>query len=378
MKGREGITLILSIIFMLALSILLVAVLLLSNQEIYATQVCLNGNKAFYYAEAGVEYAQAQLLNGKSVDELNQPSVDNSLKEKLDSRISSLNLQVENPSSSEYTLTCKVNYNKTNRKIVKKIKLYTGIWEYAMSSANGIDLKINTGQGGKVVIDGDISSKKSITGDITLLGGDTPPASSGVYILNNHTYTSSMSLIFPPTTYDYYESIASYKYNNQDEFVNALKLDPSNPNYPGSGIVYINGDLDIKKDFPPIPTGITIVVNGDVHVVTGENETLSMDGGEKMVAFISKSLKFNNDGVVNFTNCILYTTSDADFTNMKADVSIKNGAIYAQEGYISLNNIRDTFLVERGTWTYRDLLYATGNYSLFPIYTIESWSDLGA
>jgi hypothetical protein len=97
-----------------------------------------------------------------------------------------------------------------------------------------------------------------------------------------------------------------------------------------------------------------------------------------MVAFISKSLKFNNDGVVNFTNCILYTTSDADFTNMKADVSIKNGAIYAQEGYISLNNIKDTFLVERGTWTYRDLLYATGNYSLFPIYTITSWSDLGA
>ncbi|HRU32045.1 MAG TPA: hypothetical protein P5310_01365, partial [bacterium] len=95
-----------SIIFMLALSILLVAVLLLSNQEIYATQVCLNGNKAFYYAEAGVEYAQAQLLNGKSVDELNQPSVDNSLKEKLDSRISSLNLQVENPSGSKYTLTC--------------------------------------------------------------------------------------------------------------------------------------------------------------------------------------------------------------------------------------------------------------------------------
>lgn len=360
MKNTEGIALILAIIFMLALSLLLTALLLLSNQEIYATQSYLDGNKAFYYAEAGVEYGVAQLLNEKSVDELNQSS-GNFLKQSFgDSNISLVNLNVEDLTASRYKITCEVNYNKATRIIEKEITLYTGIWKYAMSSNGGIDLSINPGRGGTIIIDGDIASN----GEIKI--------GSGVSI--NGDYYPKMTLEFPPTDYVYYKSIASYKYNSQDEFENALNLDPSDPNYPKSGIVYIEGTLHIIRDLN-IPTGITIVVNGEIHV--NNSETLTMDGGEKMVAFIAKDLKFNNDALVTFKNCILYTTNNADFTNMKSDVLIDNGAIYAQMGYISLNNIKDTFQVNRGDWKYKDLIYMTGGHNLFPIYTVESWADLG-
>ncbi|HOP56553.1 MAG TPA: hypothetical protein PLK33_07490 [bacterium] len=358
-----------SIIFMLALSILLVAVLLLSNQEIYATQVCLNGNKAFYYAEAGVEYAQAQLLNGKSVDELNQPSVDNSLKEKLDSKISSLNLQVENPSSSEYTLICKVNYNKTNRKIVKKIKLYTGIWEYAMASSGKMDLYINPGSSGKIehniTINGDIASNS----EINFGQGDTyddPRNPEGLYIPNQYTWTPKARLTFPTNDIDYYRSIADYIYKDQNEFINALNS--SNP--PTGGLVFVEGDFHVSNLAGLSITGLNTVVNGKIFI--NNTQYMKIDGGDSLVTFVGKEIKYVNDAKMDFENCILYSLGYVDFGNMKDDVIVNNGGVYAQDGYIDITNIKANYTVTRGDWDWRNLP------SFFPIYTIESWSDLGA
>lgn len=362
MEGKEGIALILTIIFMVAISILLVTVLLLANQEIYATQIQLDGHKALYYAEAGVEYGVAQLINGVSSEELNADSVGQFLKQTFgvdDLKLNVSKTTIDNKSA--YSVTCEVRHNRFIRKITKIIQLYVGIWGNAMASNGNINLSANPGQGGEIIINGDIYSNGSINFD----KNDDPRSLPGVYIPSQYNWSSGQNLPFPSINFDYYKAIAVKVYNSVDEFVN----DASRPT---SGIVYINGDLHIVKIKGLSITGLTIVVNGDIHI--NNQQEMTIDGGSNMAMFIAKNMKFNNDGIFNFTNCIIYAAENIDFKNMKKNVTIENGAIYAQNGYIDLNNIKDTFKVTRGTWKYTDIGHF---FDIFDIYKLVSWTDYG-
>lgn len=347
---------------MVAISILLTAVLLLANQEIYSTQSQLDGYKAFYYAEAGVEYGIAQLINRVSVDDLNADSVSKFLKEEFG--VDDLKLNVSTTTiegKPAYSIVSEVRYNKAKRKITKVIQLYVGIWNNAMASNKNIDLSVNPGQGGEIIINGDIYSNGSINFDKK----DDPRTPPGVYIPLEYDISSGQNLSFPPANFDYYRSIATKKYRNVDEFIN-------DNNRPTSGIVYIEGDLDIVKIQNLSITGLTIVVEGDIHI--RNQQEMTIDGGDNMVIFIAQNMKFNNDGIFNFRNCIVYAIGNIDFTNMKEDVTIDNGAIYAQEGYISLNNIKDRFTINRGNWKPTEI---TNFFDIFDIYRTVSWTDSG-
>lgn len=360
---------------MLALSILLVAVLLLSNQEIYATQVCLNGNKAFYYAEAGVEYAQAQLLNGKSVDELNQPSVDELLKDKLG--VSSLNLQVEKPSSSEYTLTCEVNYNKTNRKIVKKIKLKTSLWEKAM--AVGSDRKDENGK--DINVDIEISNATvTINGDIAADGTvDIDPKT--VTITSDSSFTTESSAEFEfPSLFDYYLSNVTITYNKGDDFVNAM----INNQIPSGAVVLIKDSLQLNAlNNLQFPSGVVILVEGDLTHAANADITNTVT--TNMAIFIAKGKFHINNVNVNLSNYVFYVENsdlkeDTIFIN-NISFNLQNGAIYGLNGNIDiLHTVSPAyFTLNRGDWNYNDLPYLSDYYeSQGGYYYLLSWSDLGA
>ncbi|HHV80580.1 TPA: hypothetical protein GXX44_02690 [bacterium] len=353
-----------SIIFMLALSILLVAVLLLSNQEIYATQVCLNGNKAFYYAEAGVEYAQAQLLNGKSVDELNQSSVDELLKDKLG--VSSLNLQVEKPSSSEYTLTCEVNYNKTNRKIVKKIKLKTSLWEKAMAA--GKNMNIGTTENNTTV---------AIKGDIAANG----TVNINAQILVNPSSTESDAKLEFPSLFDYYLSKVTITYNKGDDFVNAM----INNQIPSGAVVLIRDSLQLNAlNNLQFPSGVVILVEGDLTHTNNADITNTVT--TNMAIFITKGKFHINSVNVNLSNYVFYV-ENSDLKEEKAilinniSFNLQNGAIYGVNGNIDIKNTNAPayFTLDRGNWKYNDLPYLSGYYEgQGGYYYLLSWSDLGA
>jgi hypothetical protein len=376
-KGKEGIALIMAIFFIVALSILLTAVLMLNNQEIRATQLQLDSNKAFYYAEAGVEYGVAQVLNKQISPSPNQP-VDLTNNYKISIRQSSgdsnidksvITLTVESPSYLDYKFTCEVRYNTARRKVMKEILLYTGIWDKAMASNGNIDLRVNSGQGGSIAINGDVHSNGDITGSgdgVTIDGNVSAGGKiSGIQPSTGYNlYPNSPQLQFPSTNFNYYYSIANYIYNTEDDFVNAFKAGKiSSP-----GVVYISGDLHIVKLQGLTLTGLTIVVNGDIHI--NNQDAMTIDGGSSMVTFIAQNMKFNNDADFNFKNCIIYTINNVDFTNMKGNVTVDNGAIYAQQGYINLNNIKKIFTVKRGNWKAEDLF-------IFDLYKTVSWSDAG-
>jgi len=372
-KGKEGIALILAIFFVLVVSMLLMAILLLTNQEINATQLQLDSNKAFYFAEAGVEYGLAQVINEKSIEEINN-SGETLFAIFSDSNIKTLNLEAkkgESPSSSDYIFTCEVRYNKARRKVRKEVELYTGVWSKAMGS-NGDTNFGEIHSGAKIEINGDIYANGYIecnsTSNITINGmayyaGDPQKAPKDLL----PGAISSPPLSFPSTNFNYYYSIANYIYSSEGDFVNALQS--SNP--PKSGVVYITGDLHIKNLENLSITGLTIVVEGDIHI--NNQEDMTIDGGSNMVALIGENMKFNNDAVINFKNCIIYATTNIDFTNIGKNGSVKidNGAMYAQNGYISLNNIKKTFTVNRGTWEYTDIPF------LFDIYKTVLWTDTG-
>ena len=369
-KGKEGIALIMAIFFIVALSILLTAVLMLNNQEIKATQLQLDSNKAFYYAEAGVEYGVAQVLNGKTLIELNNLStvIRDSFK---DNNINYLDLTVENPSYLDYKFTCEVRYNTARRKVTKEILLYTGIWDKAMASGNNITLSVVQGQTGNILINGDIYANGDISGkkeqNITINGNiyATGTIDSSLQVSNGYNlYPHSPSLPFPTTNFDYYKSIADYTYKSDTEFIKALQT-----NSLQSGVVYIEGDLDLVNLEGLTIKNLTLVVNGKiVHTRNVSNITFSGDG---MIALIAKDIFFNNVSNLECKNCIIYATEgNVDFTNAE-NVTVDNGAIYAQQGYIGLDTIKKTFTVNRGTWKYTDIPF------LFDLYKTVSWSDAG-
>jgi len=378
-KGKEGIALILAIVFMLAITILLSAVLLLSTQEINATQLYLDSNKALYYAEAGVEYAQARILNNESqstVDELNTSNTDNYLKASFnDNNIGSLDLTVTSLGSHKYRISCEVRYNKAKRKITKEIKiLYPGLWDKAMASEGNIELSVNQAQGGNLIINGNIHSNNSITSKdpITINGNVSASGSIGdkVGVSNGYSKTSGVDrLTFPEINFDDYRTRSTYVFNNKNDFVNALRNNQIVANSNELTYVYIDGDLHLRNIEGLNVSNLCITVNGDIHV--NNTSEMTIDGGSKMVTFIAKNLKYNNDSKITFNNCLIYTENNADFTNMKADVTIQNGAVYAKTGYIGLDNIKKTFTITHGNWGYTQVSHLFDNYSVL------SWSDAG-
>jgi len=378
-KGKEGIALILAIVFMLAITILLSAVLLLSTQEINATQLYLDGNKALYYAEAGVEYAQAKILNNESqstVDELNASNTDIYLKTSFnDGNVGGLDLTVTPLGSHKYRISCEVRYNKIKRKITKEIKiLYPGLWDKAMASEGNIELSVNQAQGGQLIINGNIHSNSNITSKdlITINGNVSASGSIGdkVSVSSGYSKTPGVDrLTFPEINFDDYRARSTYVFNNESDFVNALRnnqivTNPYEPTY-----VYINGDLHLRNIEGLNISNLCITVNGDIHV--NNTSEMTIDGGSKMVTFIARNLKYNNDSKITFNNCLIYTENNADFTNMKADVTIQNGAVYAKNGYIGLDNIKKTFTITHGNWGYTQVSHLFDNYSVL------SWSDAG-
>lgn len=381
-KGKEGIALILAIVFMLAITILLTGVLLLSTQEINATQLYLDGNKAFYYAEAGVEYAQAKLLkadqdgdlNNNLLSELSSSNTDAYLKSLFnDINIKAVDLTVVSNSPHRYRMSCDVKYNKTARKITKEIRiLYPGLWDKVLASEGNINLDINRGQGGNIIINGNLHSNSNITSkDPININGNvsaTGTISDKINVSSGYWKTPGASrLSFPDINFDVYRAKSDYIYSNQTSFINDLRSGKIKSSSERPTFIFIDGDFHIRNIEGLNITNLCITVNGDVHV--NNTNAMTIDGGSKMVTFISKNLKYNNDSQITFKNCIIYTEYNTDFTNMKADVTLQGGAIYAKNGYIGLENLKKILTINHGNWGYPEVSH------LFDQYQVESWSD---
>ncbi|MGC8971175.1 MAG: hypothetical protein ACP5K2_03105 [bacterium] len=366
-KEKEGIALILAIVFMLALTILLSAILLLSTQEINATQLYLDGNKALYYAEAGVEYAQARILNGDSVDVIVRDVFshfgNNIIKSFYIDTLGNL-----------YKFTCEAQYNRTKRKVVKQIELlYPGLWDKVMASEGNIAVNVNQAQGGRLVIEGNIHSNGNITANDPITINGKVSVAKGGSISNNINATEKITdaprLSFPMIDFDEYRAKSSYIFYSETDFVNALKNGSIVKNSSVTTFVYIDGDLHLRNLEGLDISGLCITVNGDIHV--NNTRDMTIDGGSKLVTLISKNLKYNNDAKITFKNCIIYTEQNVNFTNMKGDVSIEEGAIYAKTGYIGLNNIKKEFRIIGGNFSYSKVAH------LFDVYEVRLWSDSG-
>jgi len=355
-KGKEGIALVLAMFFVLVISILLVAILLLNVQEMNATQFQLDNNKAFYYAEGGVEYGLAQILNGKTLTELNSLSTDirDSFK---DNNINYLKLEVEKPNQSDptdYKITCEVGYNKARRKVTKEISLLdTSFWDNAMAS--GRDININNAT---IDISGKISANRTVNleNKVNIVN---PPLS----------YQNNANLSFPSGLFDFYKNSNLFAtYDNEDEFLSNLDK------IPAGSVVLFKGDLHLNKLNFKLLKSITILVDGDL--THDNNASVDIEpGANSMVLFIAKgTLHINN---VNFTasNTIFFLENTKNSPNAVElnNISFKltNGGIYGKGGDIDIVNTFSPyyFNLDRKTWKVSDILDSSF------IYKLKNWSD---
>jgi Tfp pilus assembly protein PilX len=351
-KGKEGIALVLAMFFVLVISILLVAILLLNVQEMNATQFQLDNNKAFYYAEGGVEYGLAQILNGKTLTELNSLSRDirDSFK---DNNINYLNLEVEQSDLTDYKITCEVGYNKARRKVTKEISLLdTSFWDNAMAS--GRDININNAT---IDISGKISANETVK-----LGNK-------VTIVNSLSYQNKANLSFPSELFDFYKNSNLFAtYNNEDEFLSNLDK------IPAGSVVLIEDNLHLNNLNFKLLKSITILVEGDL--THDNNASVDIEpGANSMVLFIAKGTLHIN--YVNFTasNTIFFVenaNNEKDAIQLN-NISFKltNGGIYGKGGDIDIvnTNLPYYFNLDRGKWNVSDILDSSF------IYKLKNWRD---
>jgi len=366
-KGKEGIALILAMFFVLVISILLVGILLLNVQEMNATQFQLDNNKAFYYAEGGVEYGLAQILNNSK--NISPPvdltlayktSIEQSLKDNNsneDSNLNVLELKVVKPNQSDptdYKITCEVGYNKARRKVTKEISLLdTSFWDNAMAS--GRDININN-----ATID--ISGKISANGTVNL--------GNKVNIVNPPlSYQNNANLSFPSGLFDFYKNSNLFNtYDNVDKFLSDLA------NIPAGSVILFKGDLHLNNLNFKLLKSITILVDGDL--THDNNASVDIEpGANSMVLFIAKgTLHINN---VNFTasNTIFFLENTKNSPNAVKlnNISFKltNGGIYGKGGDIDIVNTFSPyyFNLDRKTWKVSDILDSSF------IYKLKNWSD---
>ncbi|HPO82891.1 MAG TPA: hypothetical protein PK487_08020, partial [bacterium] len=273
---------------------------------------------------------------------------------------------------------CKVNYNKTNRKIVKKIKLKTSLWEKAM--AVGSDRKDKNGE------DVDVNIKISnatvtINGDIAA-DGTVNIVPNTVTITSDSSFTteSSAKLEFP-SLFDYYLSKVTITYNKGDDFVNAM----INNQIPSGAVVLIQDSLQLNAlNNLQFPSGVVILVEGDL--THANNADITNTVTTNMAIFIAKGKFHINYVNVNLSNYVFYV-ENSDLKEKKAilinniSFNLQNGAIYGVNGDIDIKNTNAPayFTLDRGNWKYNDLPYLSGYYEgQGGYYDLLSWSDLGA
>jgi len=348
-KGKEGIALILAIFFVLVISMLLMALLLLTNQERNATQVQLDSNKAFYFAEGGVEYGLAQVLNGKTLNELNNLStvIRDSFK---DNNINYLKLEVENPNPSDltdYKITCEVGYNKARRKVMKEISLLdTSFWDNAMASGGNININNATIDiGGKIAA----NEKVNIGNKVNIVN---PPLS----------FQNGAKLTFPDGLFDFYKNSNIFAtYNNEDEFLKDIN------NISAGSVVLIKGDLHLNNLNFSLSKGITILVEGDL--THANNVDININPGNNKVLFIAKGKLHINNVNFNATNCIFFVEDAIELNNIS--FKLTNGGIYGEGGDIDIvnTNLPYYFNLDRKNWEVSDILDSSF------IYKLKNWSD---
>ena len=349
-KGKEGIALILAIVFMLAITILLSAVLLLSTQEINATQLYLDSNKALYYAEAGVEYAQARILKTIESGSVTSDTINN-IKDSVsnmeifnDNNIKTLSLNIEKLPSGIFTtiyrISCEVRYKKATRKITKVIRVLDKELDKAIASKGNIVFKFNKGQETSIYIDGDLyaeqykiifenfdEKKTSFKLDGTAYASEVEGYNLPIKPISEANFT------FPSVDITSYRSSAKYyigtnppsgaiRFNTVDDFINALKS--SNP--PADGIVYVDGDFHINNLNNISIRGLTFVINGELsHANNIDN--ISVGSENNAVEFIAKNVFINNVSNVDLANSVMYATESLRFVNI-TNININGGALY--------------------------------------------------
>lgn len=124
MKKEEGSVLVISFVTVLILLVIITGIVMIINNEVHIAKYEENKVKAFYIAEAGVEYASIVLADDDSWDE--DGKLPNNVRNNLGSLTGgTIDEITKEKSGDEITVTCKARYGNINKSITKVFKLTT-------------------------------------------------------------------------------------------------------------------------------------------------------------------------------------------------------------------------------------------------------------
>jgi len=265
--NEKGVVLIVTFVFMTAISMAILAFLSMKAVQIRASGYRTSSNKAFWLAEAGLEEYK-YLLKTSSTYRNVYPDLSENLGE------GAYLVQAIYDGDKTYTLTSGGTVNTITREVVQSVEVVEDFIDgFDYSFYSGGNMEFNSVD---ITVNGDMAAADNIwenSTDIDITGDMTPDTP------------------LPPISVDFasYEAIADNVRNGYTEFSGGQTY---------NGIWYIDGDVWVDGD--NITINGTIVATGFIYFNSVTNSTVASSGNYPALV-AGDSIYFNSfeDSIVN-------------------------------------------------------------------------------
>ncbi len=320
MYNQSGFALVLGMIIITVLLIFVGGAVLLLNNEIHIGGYEEQKARAFYTAEAGLEYAASLLKSGEwdNAGNLKQSAIDK-VTYSISGQLDSVSRQPANPvltgAPLNITLISTGSYSgnsKTLSVTYKYTRNISNVFEHTLVGNGKIDIKnkvnvIGNNDGGNIYTMGEVITHNQTN------------------IVNSEIFDLEAETIIPSI----YEIIKGYMDDGSlSYFTNINNIKMGNSFRFDNDIVFINGNKTFKKKDPDISGSGMLVVDGDLTFNNGHN--ISNGDDEYLLIIVNGNVTLHNS--TNFKG-LIYATGDV---NVKAKGEIQGTII--SENQITVNN----------------------------------------
>ena len=318
--SRAGAILGMVLVIMLAMSVVGVSLLQLGTLNAVEVSRAVNGNQAFWSADAGLHHARAMLRGNSSIR--NDPFRFPYLFVGSDLGYAGRIIRVDNVNFEIVSTGTWQNAVRIVQQSIKVEEDWPLALDYAIYSGNTMELRKDTTIAGDIFADNGyrfVSGGPSVSGGIydDVTGGSYPPPGSlpNVPVLDTSSYDAVIanasagavtSPIYP------YNLGGHTNYLNMSSFNVGGRID-------GPGVLVVNGNVSISSG--------SAVIGNNVTVISGGTMTLDKDctSGSNDLFYAASGFELAKDNSISIGSCALVTPGNI---NIKKDLTF-SGLIYA-------------------------------------------------
>lgn len=317
-EGRAGA--ILGMLLLIVLAISIIGVSLLHQGALNAVEVSrtVNGDQAFWSAEAGLQHGRAMLLGNTTIRHGFFPHLFSGTGMGYGGRIVSAD-------NVHFGIVSTGTWQNAVRMVQQSVTVeetWPGAFDYAIYSGNTTELRGGTTITGDIFAD---NGYRFVSGGPTVSGGIYDDVTGGTYpappavpvppVLDTSSYNAAIATAAaaPVTT-----PVYPWNLGNHTNYLNSASLDVGG-RIDGPGVLVVSGDISISSGSALIGNNVTLISGGMIAI------DKDCSSGSNILFYASSCFDLAQNNSIAIGSCALVTPGNI---NIKKDL-VFSGLIYA-------------------------------------------------